>query len=85
MARSTDGLVYGSPEMGKTHVFFLLALRNDALHLRWLSRLAWIARNPGRLNQILEATSAEEIHATVLDAASNLPSSLKPTGKPTQR
>jgi len=85
MARSTEGLVYGSPEMGKTHVFFLLALRNDALHLRWLSRLAWIARNPGRLNQILEAGSAKEIHATVLDAASNLPSSLKPTGKPTQR
>ncbi len=85
MARSTDGLVFGSPEMGKTHVFFLLALRNDALHLRWLSRLAWIARNPGRLTQILEAKSAAEIHATVLDAAGNLPSSLKPTGKPTQR
>ena len=85
MARSTDGLVFGSPEMGKTHVFFLLALRNDALHLRWLSRLAWIARSPGRLTQILEAKSAAEIHATVLEAASNLPSSLKPTGKPTQR
>jgi excisionase family DNA binding protein len=85
MARSTEGVVFGSPDMGKTHVFFLLALRNDALHLRWLSRLAWIVRNPGRLASLLEADDAGAIHATMLDAASNLPSSLKPTGKPTQR
>lgn len=85
MGRSTDGLVFGSPDMGKTHVFFLLALRNDALHLRWLSRLAWIVRNPGRLAGLIEAKSAAEIHAALLDAAGNLPSSLRPTGKPTQR
>jgi excisionase family DNA binding protein len=85
MGRSTDGLVFGSPDMEKTHVFFLLALRNDALHLRWLSRLAWIVRNPGRLSGLLEAKSAKEIHAILLDAAGNLPSSLRPTGKPTQR
>ena len=85
MARSKDGLIFGSPEMGKTHVFFLLALRNDALHLRWLSRLAWIGRNPGRLARLLDAKNPAEIHAPLLDAANNLPSSLRPTGKPTQR
>ncbi len=31
MARSADGVVFGSPDMGKTQIFFLLALRNDAL------------------------------------------------------
>jgi excisionase family DNA binding protein len=85
MARSKDGVVFGSPDMGETHVFFLLALRNDALHLRWLSRLAWIVRNPGRLAHLLDAGSAEEIHAAMLDAAGNLPASLRPTGQPTQR
>jgi excisionase family DNA binding protein len=85
MAKSSDGLVFGSPDMGKTHVFFLLALRNDALHLRWLSRLAWIVRNPGRLARLIEAKNADEIHAMLLDAANNLPASLRPTGKPTQR
>ncbi|TFG36774.1 MAG: helix-turn-helix domain-containing protein [Candidatus Aminicenantes bacterium] len=85
MARSNDGLVFGSPEMGKTHIFFLLALRNDALHLRWLSRLAWIVRSPGRLTRLLEAKTADEIHATLLDGGNNLPVSLRPTGKPTQR
>ena len=85
MARSPKGAVFGPPDMGKTHIFFLLALRNDALHLRWLSRLAWIVRNPGRMSRLLEADSAKAIHATMLDAAGNLPSSLRPTGKPTQR
>jgi len=84
-ARSNEGLVFGSPDMGKTHIFFLLALRNDALHLRWLSRLAWIVRNPGRMAQLLEAKTAAEMHATLLQSANSLPSSLKPTGKPTQR
>ena len=85
MARSPKGVVFGPPDMGKTHIFFLLALRNDALHLRWLSRLAWIVRNPGRMARLLEADSAKAIHATMLEAAGNLPPSLRPTGKPTQR
>jgi excisionase family DNA binding protein len=85
VGRSKEGLVFGSPDMGATHVFFLLALRNDALHLRWLSRLAWIVRNPGRLARLLDATTADEMHANLLDAANNLPPSLRPTGKPTQR
>ena len=81
LGRSRDGVVFGSPDMGPTHLFFLLALRNDALHLRWLSRLAWIVRNPGRLARLQEADSGEEIHAVLLEAAANLPGSLRPTGK----
>ena len=84
-ARSNKGLVFGSPDMGKTHIFFLLALRNDALHLRWLSRLAWMVRNPGRMAQLLEAKTAAEMHTTLLQSANSLPPSLRPTGKPTQR
>jgi mannitol/fructose-specific phosphotransferase system IIA component (Ntr-type) len=67
--------------MGKTHLFFLLALRNDALHLRWLSRLAWIVRHPGRLSRLMEATDGTAMHEVLLDAANNLPASLKPTGQ----
>lgn len=81
LGRSKEGVVFGSPDMGKTHIFFLLALRNDALHLRWLSRLAWIVRNPGRLSRLVEAAGAEEIHAVMLEAAGSLPSSLRPTGQ----
>jgi excisionase family DNA binding protein len=78
MARSKAGVAFGSPDMGPTHIFFLLALRNDALHLRWLSRLAWIVRSPGRLSRLVEASTAEEIHGILLEAASALPASLRP-------
>jgi excisionase family DNA binding protein len=85
LGRSSTGIEFGSPDMGKTQVFFLLALRNDALHVRWLSRLAWIVRHQGRLARLLEAASAEEIHEALQDAAASLPSSLRPTGKPAGR
>lgn len=85
MGRSTEGVVFGSPDMGKTNIFFLLALRNDALHLRWLSRLAWIVRNPTRLGRLLEAESPEAMHQAMLEAAAGLPAALKPTGASASR
>jgi len=78
MARSEEGVAFGSPDMGKTQIFFLLALRNDALHLRWLSRLAWIVRSPGRLGRLIEADSAKDILAVMLEGAAALPASLRP-------
>lgn len=81
MARSTDGLVFGSPDMGKTNIFFLLALRNDTLHLRWLSRLAWIVRSPGRLTRLIESSNAKGMLEALLDGAESLPASLRPTGQ----
>jgi len=85
MGRSPEGVVFGSPDMGKTNIFFLLALRNDALHLRWLSRLAWIVRNPTRLGRLTDADSADAIHAAMLEAAGALPGALRPTGAPAGR
>ena len=85
MGRSPKGVVFGSPDMGKTNIFFLLALRNDALHLRWLSRLAWIVRSPSRLARLTDADSAQEIHTAMLAAAAELPGALRPTGAPAGR
>ena len=85
VGRSKDGVDFGSPDLGKTQIFFLLALRNDTLHVRWLSRLAWIVRSPGRLNALLDAKSGKAMYETLLDAASALPGSLAPTGKPVGR
>ena len=85
MGRSADGVDWGSPDMGKTKIFFLLALRNDTLHVRWLSRMAWIVRSPGRLTELLEAKSAKALFEVLLDGANSLPKSLKPTGQPIGR
>ncbi len=81
LGRSPEGVEFGSPDMGRTRLFFLLALRNDALHLRWLSRLAWIVRNSTRMARLLEAANADEIYRAMLDAAEALPGSLRPTGR----
>jgi len=80
LGRSSEGLAFGSPDMAKTKVFFLLALRNDTLHLRWLSRLAWIVRSSGRLNRLIEAKDAQSMLETMLDGAESLPRSLRPLG-----
>ncbi len=85
MGRSADGVDFGSPDMGKTRIFFLLALRNDTLHVRWLSRLAWIVRSPGRLTELLEADSGEALFDALLEGAAALPKSLAPTGLPIGR
>ncbi len=85
MARSEDGVDWGSPDMGKTRIFFLLALRNDTLHVRWLSRMAWIVRSPGRLAELTEAKSAKALFEAMLDGANSLPKSLKPSGQPIGR
>jgi len=81
LGRSREGVAFGSPDMGKTQLFFLLALRNDALHLRWLSRLAWIVRNSTRMSRLLEAEDAAAIWSAMQEAADSLPASLRPTGK----
>jgi excisionase family DNA binding protein len=85
MGRSSDGVDWGSPDMGKTKIFFLLALRNDTLHVRWLSRMAWIVRSPGRLTELLEAKSAKAIYEVLQEGAAALPKSLKPAGLPIGR
>ena len=85
LGRSTAGVEFGSPDMGSTHLFFLLALRNDTLHVRWLSRLAWIVRNPGRLARIMDAADSAALLDVLLEAATALPGSLRPTGKPAGR
>jgi len=85
LGRSAKGVAFGSPDMGTTKLFFLLALRNDTLHLKWLSRLAWIVRHPGRMGELLEAADLDAVHSVLLEAASSLPASLRPAGKPVGR
>ncbi len=85
LGRSREGVIFGSPDMGKTHLFFLLALRNDALHLRWLSRLAWIVRNSGRMASLVEADTVDTLYKALVTACDLLPRSLQPTRLPVGR
>jgi mannitol/fructose-specific phosphotransferase system IIA component (Ntr-type) len=77
LARSTKGVAFGSPDERSTHLFFLLALRKDMAHLRWLARLSWICRNRVTVSNLLKAQTGEEITRALRLAVGELPGNLK--------
>ena len=77
LARSAKGVNFGSPDERPTHLFFLLALRKDMAHLRWLARLSWICRNRTSVANLLKAGNAEEIARFLRIAIEELPGNLK--------
>lgn len=77
LARSTKGVAFGSPDERPTHLFFLLALRKDMAHLRWLARLSWICRNRTMVANLLKAATAEDVARTLRLAVQELPGNLK--------
>jgi len=77
LARSAKGVAFGSPDEKPTHLFFLLALRKDMAHLRWLARLSWICRNRATVATLLKAKTAEDIARILRIAVEELPGNLK--------
>ncbi len=77
LARSNAGIAFGSPDERPTHLFFLLALRKDMAHLRWLARLSWICRNRTTVASLLKVQGAEEIARALRLAVEELPGNLK--------
>ena len=77
LARSAKGVAFGSPDEKPTHLFFLLALRKDMAHLRWLARLSWICRNRATVANLLKAKTAEDIARILRIAVEELPGNLK--------
>jgi mannitol/fructose-specific phosphotransferase system IIA component (Ntr-type) len=58
-------------------LFFLLALRKDMAHLRWLARLSWICRNRATVSSLLKAKTADDIARILRIAVEELPGNLK--------
>ncbi len=77
LARSGKGVAFGSPDERPTQLFFLLALRKDMAHLRWLARLSWICRNRTTVANLLKVPGAEEIARALRLAVEELPGNLK--------
>lgn len=80
LARSTDGVSFGSPDERPTHLFFMLALRRDMAHLRWLARLSWICRNRNTIGGLLKASDGEEMARILRLAVEELPGNLRHRG-----
>jgi len=77
LARSSKGISFGSPDDRPTHLFFLLALRKDMAHLRWLARLSWICRNRTLVGNLVKAAAEDEIARILRLAVQELPGNLK--------
>jgi mannitol/fructose-specific phosphotransferase system IIA component (Ntr-type) len=77
LARSSAGVAFGSPDEKPTHLFFLLALRKDMAHLRWLARLSWICRNRNTVANLVKAGGGEDIARILRLAVEELPGNLK--------
>ncbi|MGC8916347.1 MAG: PTS sugar transporter subunit IIA [Thermoanaerobaculum sp.] len=80
LARSSKGVPFGSPDDKPTHLFFLLGLRRDQAHLRWLARLSWICRRRATVANLLQAKDAEDIVRHMVMAVEELPGNLKIRG-----
>jgi len=77
LARSSAGIQFGSPDERPTHLFFLLALRRDMAHLRWLARLSWICRNRTSVGGLLKAASGDDLARLLKLAIEELPGNLR--------
>lgn len=77
LARSRKGVLFGSPDERPTHLFFLLALRKDMAHLRWLARLSWICRNRTIVANLLKAPEVDEIAKILRMSVEELPGNLR--------
>jgi PTS system nitrogen regulatory IIA component len=77
LARSEKGVAFGSPDEKPTHLFFLLALRKDMAHLRWLARLSWICRNRNTVANLLKGATGEDVARVLRLAVEELPGNLR--------
>lgn len=78
LARSLKGVSFGSPDDRPTYLFFLLALRKDMAHLRWLARLSWICRNRNTVMNLVKASTGDEVARQLRLAVAELPGNLRP-------
>ena len=66
LGRSSQGVDFGAPDGEPTRLFFVLGLKYDKLHLKWLSRLARLLRSQETVASLVEADDAPSLRAILL-------------------
>ncbi|HJZ85681.1 MAG TPA: PTS sugar transporter subunit IIA [Polyangia bacterium] len=66
VGRSWQGVDFGALDARPTHLFFLLGLKYDRLHLPILGRLARLAKGGGLVNKLRAAPTAQRIRELLL-------------------
>lgn len=65
LGRSHAGVDFGAPDGRPTHLFFVLGLKYEELYLPWLSKLTQMVAEPGAVQAVLQAPSAEAVYAAL--------------------
>jgi excisionase family DNA binding protein len=76
LGRSREGLDFDALDGLPTHLFFVLGLKYDELHLPWLSKLVVMLGQPDVVQSLLTAADAAGIYAILASAERKLEPSL---------
>jgi len=72
LGRSPSGVDFDALDGKPTHLFFVLGLKYDELHLPWLSKLVQILAQPEVAPALLQAVNAEQIFVRLSEAERKL-------------
>ena len=72
LGRSREGVDLDALDRKRTHLFFVLGLKYDELHLPWLAKLAQMLAQSEVLPSLLGASDADAIYQLLLDAERRL-------------
>ncbi len=68
LGRSTPGVDFDALDGKPVHLFFVLGLKYDELHLPWLAKLVQLLSQEGALDQLLQAPDAATIYGRLAEA-----------------
>jgi excisionase family DNA binding protein len=72
LGRSKEGVDFDALDGKPVHLFFVLGLKFDELHLPWLSKLVHMLAQPGEVDALLAAPDAQALFARLADAEHRL-------------
>jgi excisionase family DNA binding protein len=68
LGRSKEGVDFDALDGQPTHVFFVLGLKYEELHLPWLQKLSQMLARPGAVQNLLQAPDAAAIYAVLAES-----------------
>lgn len=72
LGRSRAGVDFDALDGKPTHLFFVLGLRYEELHLPWLEKLVQMLAQPGMVPSLMEASDASTLYELLADAERKL-------------
>jgi mannitol/fructose-specific phosphotransferase system IIA component (Ntr-type) len=72
LGRSRAGVDFDALDGKPAHLFFVLGLKYDELHLPWLAKLVQMLGQPDAVRSVLEAADAPAVYKALTDAERRL-------------